>query len=118
AELQSFVVTTGRSANKDKEPDWANLLKPGICVAFYMSVAQAWRIQTALMARGVPGSLQAEWVENVGKPDCRRVETRLDRLALDARQHRVRNPAILFIRYPLSAKNVEVIPAPADGMTI
>jgi len=118
AELQSFVVTTGRSANKDKEPDWANLLKPGICVAFYMSVAQAWRIQTALMARGVPGSLQAEWVENVGKPDCRRVETRLERLALDARQHRVRNPAILFIRYPLSATNVEVIPAPADGMTI
>lgn len=107
AELQSFVVTTGRSAEKDKEPDWAELVKPGVCVAFYMSVAQAWRIQTALMARGIPGHLPADWIENVGKPDCRWTRSRLDRLALDAREQGVKNPAILFIRYPLSAAEAE-----------
>ncbi|MAQ18847.1 MAG: uroporphyrinogen-III C-methyltransferase [Sandaracinus sp.] len=102
-ELQSFVLTTGKSAEKNKDPDWSNLVKPGVCVAFYMSVAQAWRIQTALMAKGVPGHLSADWIENVGKHECRWVSSRLSRLAHDARVHRVTNPAILLIRYPLSA---------------
>ena len=102
SELQSFVVTTGRTSRKGKEPDWAELVKPGVCVAFYMSVTQAWRIQTALMARGIPGHLQADWVENVGKTECRWTKSRLDRLAHDAKQEGVSNPAILFIRYPLS----------------
>ena len=103
AELQSFVVTTGKSANASKDPDWSNLVKPGVCVAFYMSVAQAWRIQTALMAKGVPGQIAADWIENAGKPDCRRVSSQLSRLAHDAQAHNVQNPAILLIRYPLSA---------------
>lgn len=103
SELQSFVVTTGKSADPNKDPDWSNLVKPGVCVAFYMSVAQSWRIQTALMAKGVPGQIAADWIENAGKPDCRRVSSRLDRLAHDARAHSVQNPAILLIRYPLSA---------------
>ena len=102
-ELQSFVVTTGKSADPNKDPDWSNLVKPGVCVAFYMSVAQAWRIQTALMAKGVPGHIAADWIENSGRPNARRVSSRLDRLALDARKQGVSNPAILFIRYPLSA---------------
>lgn len=102
-ELQSFVVTTGKSADPNKDPDWSNLVKPGVCVAFYMSVAQAWRIQTALMAKGVPGHIAADWIENSGRPNARRVTSRLDRLALDARKQGVSNPAILFIRYPLSA---------------
>lgn len=115
SELQSFVVTTGKSADPNKDSDWSNLVKPGVCVAFYMSVAQAWRIQTALMAKGVPGHIAADWIENVGKPECRRVSSRLDRLAHDAKAENVQNPAILLIRYPLSAA-VEVaaqIPAKA-----
>ena len=80
SELQSFVVTTGKSADPNKDSDWSNLVKPGVCVAFYMSVAQAWRIQTALMAKGVPGHIAADWIENVGKPECRRVSSRLDRV--------------------------------------
>ena len=103
SELQSFVVTTGKSADPNKDPEWSNLVKPGVCVAFYMSVAQAWRIQTALMAKGVPGHIAADWIENVGKPECRRVSSRLDRLAHDAKAERIQNPAILLIRYPLSA---------------
>ena len=103
AELQSFVVTTGKSSKDGKDPDWCSVVRPGICAAFYMSVAQSWRIQTALMAKGVPGSLQCDWIENAGKTDVRHVSSRLDRLAMDAREHAVKNPAILLIRYPLSA---------------
>ena len=103
SELQSFVVTTGKSADPSKDPDWSDLVKPGVCVAFYMSVAQAWRIQTALMAKGISGHIAADWIENVGKPECRRVSSRLDRLAHDTRAERVKNPAILLIRYPHSA---------------
>ncbi len=102
AELQSFVMTTGRSADSDAQPDWANVMKPGVCVAFYMGVAQAWRIQSVLMAAGVPGNAPADWIEKAGQTDMRTIPTRLDRLALDAKANNVTNPAILLVRYPLS----------------
>lgn len=102
SELQSFVVTTGRTAKTDTEPDWARLVSPGTCVAVYMAVARAWKIQAALMAAGVPGYLPAKWVERAGQARRRVVDTRLDRLALAAEHEGVQNPAILLLRYPRS----------------
>lgn len=102
AELQSFVVTTGKTAEAGKDPDWANLVKPGVCVAFYMSVAQAWRIQTALLAKGLPGNLPVDWIERAGHPNVRHTSSQLNRMAFDAKEQGIENPAILFIRYPLS----------------
>lgn len=102
AELQSFVMTTGRTASDDTVPDWVSSVRPGVCVAFYMSVARAWKIQSTLMASGVPGVLPSVWVEKAGCPDMRTIESRLDRLAMDAESHNVANPAILLVRYPNS----------------
>jgi uroporphyrin-III C-methyltransferase len=101
AEIRSFTVVTARHADDDGA-DWVPLFRPGVCLAFYMGVAQAWRIQSTLMAAGAPGGAPAEWVENAGRPDVRRVSTRLDRIALDAKEAAVRNPAILFLRWPMS----------------
>ncbi|MEL7452064.1 MAG: uroporphyrinogen-III C-methyltransferase [Pseudomonadota bacterium] len=111
AELQSFVVTTGRTASDNAQPDWVSSVRPGVCVAFYMGVAQAWKIQSSLMAAGVPGSLPADWVERAGQPECRTVSTRLDRLALDAEQFGVQNPAILLLRYPHSLAAALSVPS-------
>ncbi len=102
AEIQSFSVVTARTADAST-PDWVTLVRPGSCTAFYMGVAQAWRIQSTLMANGAPGSLAIEWVENAGRTDCRTISGTLSNLADTARRQRVRNPAILFVRYPLSA---------------
>ncbi|WP_439620951.1 uroporphyrinogen-III C-methyltransferase [Hyphomonas sp.] len=102
AELQSFVMTTGRAAESDAQPDWASIVKPGVCAAFYMAVAQAWRIQSVLMKAGVPGNAPADWIERAGQADVRTIPTRLDRLALDAKTNTVTNPAILLVRYPMS----------------
>ncbi|GAB5459851.1 MAG: hypothetical protein Hens3KO_28810 [Henriciella sp.] len=111
AELQSFVVTTARAAKQDEEPDWADLVKPGVCAAFYMGVAQAWRIQSNLMAAGLPGHVPADWIENAGRETMRAIPSQLDRLALDAKQHSVSNPAILLVRYPLSLAQASRKPA-------
>jgi siroheme synthase len=78
------------------------MLKPGVCMAVYMGVAQAWKIQSTLQATGLPGCILGDWVENAGKPNMRRISTRLDRLSNDAKQNDVKNPAILFLRYPVS----------------
>lgn len=104
AEIQSFIVTTGRAAEADTAPDWARLLRPGVCVAFYMGVAEAWRIQSTLMAAGVPAAAPVNWVERAGRADMRNVESTLGRLALDAKQAGISNPAILFVRYPYSLR--------------
>ncbi len=101
AEIQSFSVVTARTADAST-PDWVSLVRPGSCTAFYMGVAQAWRIQSTLMVHGAPMDLAIEWVENAGRPDCRIFPATLASLAHTAKRHRVRNPAILFVRYPLS----------------
>ncbi|MBB36068.1 MAG: uroporphyrinogen-III C-methyltransferase [Hirschia sp.] len=102
AELQSFVVTTGRTAKADEQPDWAKIVKPGVCAAFYMGVAQAWKIQSTLMAAGVPFNAPCDWVERAGQPGMRHVSTTLSRLAHDTHANQVSNPAILLVRYPYS----------------
>lgn len=107
AELQSFIVTTGRAADEDAAPEWARHMRPGVCMAFYMGVAEAWRIQSTLMAAGVPASAPVNWVERAGRPETRNVETTLGRMALDAKQAGVSNPAILFVRYPYSLASVQ-----------
>ncbi len=111
AELQSFVVTTGRTAEVDSVPDWAKIVKPGVCVAFYMGVAQAWKIQSTLMAAGVPADAPADWIERAGQPQMRSVKTVLGRLAHDTKEQGVKNPAILLIRYPYSLCNAASLQA-------
>lgn len=118
AELQSLVVTTGRAAQDGGEPDWADLICPGVCIAFYMGVAQAWRIQSRLMATGVPANAPADWVERAGRSDMRSVSTRLDRLAMDAKAHNVTNPAILLVRYPHSLAGAQIVAPTGDAASL
>jgi len=118
AELQSLVVTTGRAARDGGEPDWAKLIRPGICIAFYMGVAQAWRIQSRLMAAGVPANAPADWVERAGQSDMRSVSSQLDRLAMDAKAHSVTNPAILLVRYPHSLAATQIQAPNGDAVSI
>ena len=102
AEIQSFTMTTARTAKDLTVPDWSKLAQPGSCMGFYMGVAQAWRIQSALMSSGVPGPAPADWIERAGQDTTRVLSTRLDRLSLDAKTHEIQNPAILLVRYPFS----------------
>jgi len=105
SELQSFIVTTGKAADRNSSPDWSNIVKPGVCVAFYMGVGSAWKIQSSLMAAGVPENASADWVERAGQTDTRIVRSSLGRLANDSKVHNVKNPAILLVRYPYSLQN-------------
>lgn len=102
AEIQSFTMTTARTADSLSVPDWSKLAQPGSCMAFYMGVAQAWRIQSALMSCGVPGAAPADWIERAGQVSTRTVRSRLDRLSLDADTHKIANPAVLLVRFPYS----------------
>jgi len=101
-EIQHFIVTTGRSADDNNALDWESLAKPGTCIAFYMGVAQAWRIQSKLMAAGVPGDASADWIERAGQSSSRTVSTTVDQIARAVAEQQVSNPAILMVRYPLS----------------
>ena len=102
AEIQSFTMTTARTAKDLSVPDWSKLAQPGSCMGFYMGVAQAWRIQSALMSSGVPGAAPVDWIERAGQTTTRVISTRLDRLSLDAKMHNIENPAVLLVRYPYS----------------
>ena len=110
-EIQNFVMTTARTAKDLKVPDWSEMARPGTCMCFYMGVAQAWRIQSALMAAGVPGCAPADWVERAGHPDTRTVSTRVDHMSLDAKESGIANPAVLIVRYPFSLAKSDTLRA-------
>ncbi len=99
--LNTFIVTTGKSAIDGDEPAWAEYVKPGACVAFYMGVGQARLIEERLLAAGAPADAPADWIENAGRLEKRTVATTIGRLAADASVHGVQNPAILLVRRPL-----------------
>lgn len=118
-EIQSFIMTTARKAKDLNVPDWSQMARPGTCISFYMGVAQAWQIQSALMAAGVPGSAPADWVERAGQTNMRTVSSQVHRLCLDAKAQGISNPAVLIVRYPFSlAKSKPVENAALSGSQI
>jgi uroporphyrin-III C-methyltransferase/precorrin-2 dehydrogenase/sirohydrochlorin ferrochelatase len=103
--IRAITLATGHTADGAR-PDWGALARPGSAVAFYMAVANAAEIEAELLADGVPGQLPVEIVENASRPGMRHVSCRLERLAETVRRERVRNPAILLLRWPEGASAV------------
>ncbi len=101
-ETDSFVMTTGTARPGDAAPDRARLAYPGTSMAFYMAVQRVAEVQADLLAAGAPAACPVDIVERASTPTERHVATTLGQLADTVAAQGVRNPAILFIRYPKS----------------
>ncbi|OWU83683.1 siroheme synthase [Oceanicola sp. 22II-s10i] len=110
-ETDTFAISTGRCRPGDPAPDYSALARPGTAVAFYMAVEQAGRVQSDLMASGVPGACPVDIVESCSTGKERHLETTLGALAADVKAHDVRSPAIILVRYRKSMQ-VETVPQP------
>ncbi|MEL6310753.1 MAG: SAM-dependent methyltransferase, partial [Pseudomonadota bacterium] len=100
--IRSITLTTGQTAD-GATPDWRCHAKPGNAVAFYMAVAKADAIAADLMAQEVPGSTAVEIVENASRETMRHISTTLAALGETVQREAVQNPAILLLRWPISA---------------
>ena len=101
-ETRQLTLATGHGAEGAAAPAYADQIRPGATTAFYMCVANAARMSADLIAAGAPRHLRVIIVENAETGRARRFETRLDGLADCVDVNAVRNPAILFVTWPLS----------------
>ena len=100
----SVTLATG-IAEKDSEPDWASLARPGQTLALYMGVRSLKRITTKLIANGLADSTPAALVENGTTRHQRFLESTLARIADLGAEQGIKSPAILFVGESLSRRS-------------
>lgn len=99
-----LMLATAACKPGDPDPDWAGMLQPGTTLAVYMAIGKALAIVTDMKNAGVPMSLQAEIVSHASTPRERSISCPLGQLPAALAQGSIENPAIIFIRWPKSAR--------------
>ena len=89
-------VTGHCRAEEPLDLDWAGLADPGTTLVIYMGVATMAEIAAKLMAHGMPGDLPVLAVAEATTPRERRLISRLDAIARDAREAGLAAP-VLFV---------------------
>ncbi|WP_189679186.1 siroheme synthase CysG [Seohaeicola zhoushanensis] len=107
----TLVLTTGMSREGDPLPDSVRMAAPGTTMAFYMAVAQAGRIRTALMARGLSGETEVQVAADVSKPDERLSVCPLHRLERHLDETGCTGGAVLLVTWPSQAAARRAAPA-------
>ncbi|MEL6103820.1 MAG: siroheme synthase CysG [Pseudomonadota bacterium] len=111
----TLVMATGRCRDGAPLPDCVRFATPGTALAFYMSVGQAERIQTALLARGMAANTPVTVGVDVSKTEERMLETPLGGLAEMIRAEGVTGCAVILISWSAGA-GAGVQPQPAAAL--
>ncbi|MEX0308370.1 MAG: uroporphyrinogen-III C-methyltransferase [Ruegeria sp.] len=90
-------VTGHRQADKVLDLDWKRLADPDSTLVVYMGVANIGQIAMGLMTENLPGSTPVLAVGEATTPDERRLISRLDQLASDVREAKLKAPTLFII---------------------
>lgn len=90
-------VTGHRQAGQVLDLDWKRLADPATTLVIYMGVANIGQIAIGLMTEGLPGSTPVLAVSRATTPAERRMVSRLDRIAADARDAGLAAPTLFII---------------------
>jgi len=112
-----LMLATAACKPGDPEPDWATMLRPGTSLAVYMGVRQAPSMVQALREARVPMSLEVEIVSKASTAEEKVTRCNLAALPATLKQEDVKNPAVIFIRWPkdTGAQIVSIRAAQAVG---
>lgn len=107
----SLILTTGQSQAGDGVPDSTRLCLPGTTTAFYMSVGQAARIQSDLLARGVSPDRTVQIAADISKATERHVQTTVGHLADDVAKSDLSGCAVIMLTWPKTQATRAMLPA-------
>ncbi len=94
---QALRLVTAHCRGSIDAVDWSALAGGGETLAFYMGVREAPRIQSRLIAHGLPESTPVACVENGSRPQQRVLLGTLGLTAAMLRQAQVQSPALLIV---------------------
>ncbi|WP_300010496.1 siroheme synthase CysG [uncultured Roseobacter sp.] len=107
----SLILTTGQSQAGDGVPDSTRLCLPGTTTAFYMSVGQAARIQSDLLARGVSPHQSVQIAADISKATELHVHTTVGHLANDVAKSDLSGCAVIMLTWPKTQPARAMLPA-------
>ncbi|MEX0350824.1 MAG: uroporphyrinogen-III C-methyltransferase [Paracoccaceae bacterium] len=90
-------ITGHRQADKVLDLDWKRLANPDSTLVIYMGVTNIGQIAMGLMTETLPGSTPVLAVSHATTSDERRLVSRLDRIAADARRGALEAPTLFII---------------------
>lgn len=96
----TLVLTTGTAQPGAPLPDCTRHSGPGTTTAFYMSVRQSRRIQSALLSQGLPAASPVTIAVQVSKPGERILTTKLGELDADLDESGVTDCAVILVTWP------------------
>ncbi|MEM6890084.1 MAG: siroheme synthase CysG [Pseudomonadota bacterium] len=99
-QTDTLVIATGMCRPGDRNPDWANHVRPGTTLAIYMGVKSADKIVGDLTTRGADKNTIVELAVNVSMQKERLVHTTLGDLVETLARNAVEGVALILIRFP------------------
>ncbi|PWR04521.1 uroporphyrinogen-III C-methyltransferase [Meridianimarinicoccus roseus] len=96
----TLVLSTGMARAGDPLPDALRHAGPGTSLAFYMAVAQAGRIASGLVARGLPPQTPVTVAVDVSKPGARTLRGPVSTLPDLLARHGVTGCATILVTWP------------------
>lgn len=106
-------VTGHRQSDDVLDLDWKKLADPNTTLVVYMGVANIGQIAVGLMTEGLPGSTPVMAISKATTTDERRLISRLDRIATDSREAKLKPPTLFYIGKVVSLYD-EALPDPAQ----
>ncbi|MCV2882738.1 siroheme synthase CysG [Actibacterium sp. XHP0104] len=100
----ALVLATGMAREGDPLPQAARLAGPGTTLAYYMSVAQAGRIQDGLIAQGLGAEAPVMIATEVSKPGQEILRCELGALADTIAARGVSGCAMILVTWPKAAQ--------------
>lgn len=94
---QSVHLVTAHCREEEDSLDWAGLAGANQTLAFYMGVGQLEKLSARLISHGRNATTPFALIENGSRPEQRVITGQLDELAVVARSHDVRAPAMLVV---------------------
>lgn len=106
----ALVLTTGMCRQGDPLPDPVQRITPGTTGAFYMAARQVRRIQSGLMAQGLPASSPCTLVVDASKPSEHIWNGPLEDLARHMSDNGIDGSAMILVSWPKPATQARAMP--------
>lgn len=103
-ETDTLVITTGSCRDGDADPSWAQHVRAGTTLVFYMGVGAADKITSNLIAQGASPNTVVELACDVSNASQRIFKTPLKDLARALAVNSVSGKALIFVRFPKIAE--------------
>lgn len=116
--VDTLVLSTGHLRDGEAIPDSVKNLRPGTCVALYMSVSASGMIARYLQRQPFADKLEITVVEKAQTPAQRVLKCTAETLCTTLKAHQIENTTTIFLRLTKQDALAQKRPAPVELVSV